>query len=96
MIIVDVELTLFRWDGIPPVVYGPNIRMPGGSSTLGLLAIHTDEGVTGHSFLGGATRGAELEGRALIGPNTKDAWLATYRFRRSNPENVNKNIILQL
>ena len=62
MKIVDVALTLFRWDGIPPVVYGPNIRMPGGSSTLGLLAVSTDEGVTGHSFLGGATRGAELEG----------------------------------
>jgi L-alanine-DL-glutamate epimerase-like enolase superfamily enzyme len=66
MKIVDAALTLFRWDGIPPVVYGPNIRMPGGSSTLGLLAISTDDGVTGHSFLGGATRGAELEGRALI------------------------------
>src|SRR5580693_8167874 len=66
MKIVDVALTLFRWDGIPPVVYGPNIRMPGGSSTLGLLAITTDDGVTGHAFLGGATRDAELEGRALI------------------------------
>jgi len=66
MKIVDVALTLFRWDGIPPVVYGPNIRMPGGPSTLGLLAISTDDGATGHSFLGGATRGAELEGRALI------------------------------
>ncbi|MGA2841084.1 MAG: enolase C-terminal domain-like protein [Steroidobacteraceae bacterium] len=66
MKIDDVALTLFRWDGIPPVVYGPNIRMPGGPSTLGLLAISTDDGATGHSFLGGATRGAELEGRALI------------------------------
>jgi L-alanine-DL-glutamate epimerase-like enolase superfamily enzyme len=66
MKIVDVALTLFRWDGIPPVIYGPNIRMPGGSSTLGLLAISTDEGVSGHAVLGGATRGAELEGRALI------------------------------
>jgi L-alanine-DL-glutamate epimerase-like enolase superfamily enzyme len=66
MKIVDVELTLFRWDGIPPVVYGPNIRLPGGSSTLWLLAITTDKGITGHSFLGGATRGAELEGRAPI------------------------------
>jgi hypothetical protein len=41
MKIVDVTLTLFTWDGIPPIRYGPNIRMPGGSSTLGLLAIVT-------------------------------------------------------
>jgi L-alanine-DL-glutamate epimerase-like enolase superfamily enzyme len=64
--IVDVKLTLFRWDGIPAVSYGINIRFPGGTSTLGLLAINTDEGVTGHAFLGGATRDAELEGRTLI------------------------------
>jgi hypothetical protein len=24
MKIVDVALTLFRWDGVPPVDYGPN------------------------------------------------------------------------
>ncbi len=66
MKIIDVKLTLFRWDGVPPVVYGLNIRLPGGASTLGLLAITTDEGVTGHAFLGGATRAAEIEARALI------------------------------
>ena len=66
MKITDVTLTLFTWDGIPPVIYGPNIRMPGGSSTLGLLAIVTDSGVTGQAFFGGANRGAETEGRSLI------------------------------
>jgi L-alanine-DL-glutamate epimerase-like enolase superfamily enzyme len=66
MKITDVTLTLFRWDGIPPVAYGLNIRLPGGSSVLGLLAIVTDDGVTGHAFLGGATRDAEIEGVALI------------------------------
>jgi L-alanine-DL-glutamate epimerase-like enolase superfamily enzyme len=64
--IVDVTLTLFRWEGIPPVSYGVNIRLPGGTSVLGLLAIITDEGVIGHAFLGGATRDAEIEGPALI------------------------------
>jgi len=66
MKIVDVKLTLFRWEGVPPVSYGPNIRLSGGTSTLGLLAIVTDEGLTGHAFLGGATRDAEIEGLALI------------------------------
>jgi L-alanine-DL-glutamate epimerase-like enolase superfamily enzyme len=66
MKIVDVTLTLFRWDGIPPVAYGMNIRLSGGAGMLGLLAIVTDEGVTGHAFLGGATRDAEIEGPALI------------------------------
>src|ERR1700734_788347 len=66
MKITDVTLTLFTWDGIPPVIYGPNIRMPGGSSTLGLLAIVTDAGITGQAFFGGANRGAETEGRSLI------------------------------
>ena len=66
MKITDVTLTLFTWDGIPAVAYGPNIRIPAGSSTLGLLAIFTDEGITGHAFFGGANRGAQIEGRALI------------------------------
>jgi L-alanine-DL-glutamate epimerase-like enolase superfamily enzyme len=64
--ITDVTLTLFTWDGIPAVAYGPNIRIPAGSSTLGLLAIFTDEGITGHAFFGGANRGAQIEGRGLI------------------------------
>src|SRR5665213_3467406 len=66
MKIIDVTLTLFTWDGIPPVIYGPNIRLPGGFSTLGLLAMVTDAGITGHAFFGGANRGAEIEGRGLI------------------------------
>jgi len=67
MKITDVTLTLFTWDGIPAVAYGPDIRIPQGSSTLGLLAIATDDGLTGHAFFGGANRGAQVEGRALIG-----------------------------
>ena len=65
MKITDVTVTLFSWDGLPQITYGPNIRLTG-SSTLGLVAISTDEGITGHSFLGGANRPADLEARALI------------------------------
>jgi L-alanine-DL-glutamate epimerase-like enolase superfamily enzyme len=66
MKIVDVTLTLFTWDGIPPVAYGPNIGMPGGSCLLGLLAITTDDGITGHAFHGSSYRSAEVDARTLI------------------------------
>jgi L-alanine-DL-glutamate epimerase-like enolase superfamily enzyme len=66
MKIVDVTLTLFTWDGIPAVAYAPDIRIAAGDSALGLLAIVTDEGITGHAFFGGANRGAQIEGRGLI------------------------------
>ena len=65
MKITDVTLTLFTWDGLPKISYGPNIKLDG-NSTLGLVSILTDQGVTGHSFLGGANRGADLEGKSLI------------------------------
>jgi len=66
MKIVDVRLTMFRWDGIPPILYGGDIPAAGGSSTMGLLAITTDEAVTGHAFLGAPNRGAEVDGPGLI------------------------------
>ncbi|OGA49557.1 MAG: mandelate racemase [Betaproteobacteria bacterium RIFCSPLOWO2_12_FULL_62_58] len=65
MKIIDVTLTLFAWDGIPETNYGPHKRF-GGSSTLGLLAIDTDEGVTGHAFLGTSRQPADLDGPALM------------------------------
>ncbi len=66
MKIVDVALTMFAWEGLPVVDYGPNITLAGGSITLGLLSITTDEGLTGHAFLGAANRGAEFDGPGLI------------------------------
>ena len=66
MKIVDVTLTMFTWDGLPRVTYGPDIPFSSGSCTLGLLAIDTDEGLTGHAFLGAANRGAEVDGPNLI------------------------------
>ena len=65
MKITDVTLTLFTWDGLPKISYGPNIKLDG-NSTLGLVSILTDQGITGHSFLGGANRGADLEAKPLI------------------------------
>jgi L-alanine-DL-glutamate epimerase-like enolase superfamily enzyme len=64
--ITDVTLTLFAWGGIPATTYGRHTGRFSGASQLGLLAITTDEGVTGHAFLGSAMRGAHLDGESLL------------------------------
>lgn len=66
MKITDVTLTLFAWDDIPPTAYAAHTGKFAGSSKIGLLAIETDEGVTGHAFLGSAYYGADLDGPNLI------------------------------
>ena len=57
MKIIDVSVTLFAWDDIPPTTYGAHSRFSG-SSALGLLRIITDEGLEGHAFLGSASNSA--------------------------------------
>ena len=52
MKITDVTLTLFSWESIPSTTYGHHTARPTGKSDLGLLAVTTDDGVTGHAFLG--------------------------------------------
>ena len=66
MKIVDVTLTLFTWGDLPVVAYGPDIPVTTGSCTMGLLAIVTDEAMTGHAFLGASNRGADFDGPGLI------------------------------
>jgi L-alanine-DL-glutamate epimerase-like enolase superfamily enzyme len=66
MRVTNVSLTLFRWEGIPTTRYGIHTGLFGGSSQLGLLAIETDDGLTGHAFLGSSTQGAELDGQTLV------------------------------
>ncbi len=66
MKITDVTLTLFAWEGIPATTYGKHTGRIADRSQLGLLTISTDEGVEGHSFLGAASRGANLDGQSLI------------------------------
>jgi len=66
MKITDVTLTLFAWDDIPPTSYAAHTGKFAGSSKLGLLAIKTDQGVTGHAFLGSAYYGADIDGQGLI------------------------------
>src|SRR6202022_4906903 len=66
MKITDVTLTLFAWESIPPTVYGQHPARPTGKSDLGLLAITTDDGITGHAFLGTSSNPASLDGPGLI------------------------------
>src|ERR1700744_3504255 len=66
MKITDVSLTLFAWDSIPPTSYGQHSARPTGKSELGLLRIHTEEGVEGPAVLGTSSNPASLDGPGLI------------------------------
>ncbi len=66
MKITDVTLTLFAWDDIPPTIYGTHTGRFSGQSALGLLSLVTDQGLTGHAFLGSAMNAATNDGQALI------------------------------
>jgi L-alanine-DL-glutamate epimerase-like enolase superfamily enzyme len=56
MRITDLSITLHRWE-VPPTTYRESFG--GGSTDVGVVAIGTDDGVVGHSFLGSASAGAD-------------------------------------
>ena len=58
MKVTDITLTMFKW-AIPPWRVGQMSPL-GGERQLGVVTIHTDEGVEGHSFLGSARQGADV------------------------------------
>lgn len=64
MKITDVTLTMFKWGG-GHAQYGTHNPLVQ-ESQIGLLSIETDEGVTGHSFLGASYRSAEIEAWSMI------------------------------
>ena len=66
MKITEVTLTLFAWDDIPATSYGSHTGRFSGASKLGLLKIQTDQGVTGHAFLGSAFFPADSDGGSLV------------------------------
>ena len=67
MKITDLSITLFAWDDIPARQFGRHTgRMAAGRSDLGLVAITTDDGVTGHAFLGSSTRGASFDAATIV------------------------------
>ncbi len=66
MKIDDVTITIFTWDNIPATRYTSGSQTAGGAGNLGLLRIHTDQGLEGHAFLGSATNPASMDGPQLI------------------------------
>lgn len=66
MKITDVTLTLFAWKGLPLITYGAHTAAGNGESQMGLLAIETDAGITGHAFLGSSRNGADSEAGTVI------------------------------
>src|SRR5271154_874741 len=66
MKITDVTLTLFSWESIPSTIYGHHTARPTGKSDLGLLAVTTDDGITGHAFPGPSAAPESLDGPGLI------------------------------
>ena len=66
MKITDVTLTLFKWENIPVVYHMGGAGSSSPEVQMGLVTIHTDEGVEGHAFLGASMRGANLDGLTLI------------------------------
>jgi L-alanine-DL-glutamate epimerase-like enolase superfamily enzyme len=55
MKVTDLTITLHNWD-VPTTTYSDQA---GGLKQVGVVAIKTDEGVEGHSFLGSAFQGAD-------------------------------------
>ncbi len=93
MTITDVSITLFRWD-IPAWKAGK--RTYGGERHLGVVTIHTDEGVDGHAFLGTARVNADMYSGPLmewlkptvVGCNPLDTgalWTAMWKHNRYVP-----------
>src|ERR1700730_16456152 len=66
MKVTDVTLTLFACESTPSTTYGHHTARPTGKSDLGLLAITTDDGITGHAFLCTPSKLASLDGPGII------------------------------
>lgn len=56
MKITDLSIRVHRW-AVPPTTYRDSFG--GGSTDVGVVTVHTDEDVVGHSFLGSASAGVD-------------------------------------
>jgi L-alanine-DL-glutamate epimerase-like enolase superfamily enzyme len=66
MKITDVTVTLFAWDDIPATQYGSHAARFAGRSDLGLVEIQTDQGVSGHAFLGSSSAPASHDVQTVL------------------------------
>ena len=90
MKITDLSVTLFKWDS-PAWTTGKMAF--GGVRRLGVVTVHTDEGIEGHSFLGSARESADVFcgplvewlKPTLVGRNPLDTgalWAAMWKHNR--------------
>ncbi len=67
MKITDVTVTLWEWKDIPPIQYTRAATATGTRTVqMGLLKIHTDEGIEGISFLGSSFGSAAQDGPFVV------------------------------
>jgi L-alanine-DL-glutamate epimerase-like enolase superfamily enzyme len=59
--ITDISVTMVSWENIPAARYGNANPATVGRSDIGVVAIETDAGITGHAFLGASFRPAHLD-----------------------------------
>jgi len=87
MKIDEVTLTIFTWPGIPATRYTSGSQTAGGAGNLGLLRIHTDQGLEGNAFLGSATNPAAMDGPQPYAwkraPRTRSPSMRRWRRARS-------------
>jgi L-alanine-DL-glutamate epimerase-like enolase superfamily enzyme len=96
MKITDVSVTMFNWNSAP---WQTGTGSFGGKRLLGIVTIHTDEGVEGHAFLGSSRQGADAYAGPLIefvkpflvGQNPLDSgaiWERMWKMNRSVSTNA--------
>ena len=96
MKITDVSVTMFNWKSAPWRTGAGNF---GGATLLGIVTVHTDEGVDGHAFLGSSRQGADAHTGpllqfikpAIMGANPLDSgaiWQKMWKMNRSVSTNA--------
>jgi L-alanine-DL-glutamate epimerase-like enolase superfamily enzyme len=94
--ITDVSVTMFNWKS---EAWRTGTGAFGGHRLLGVVTVHTDEGVEGHAFLGSSRQGAdayagpliEFVKPALVGANPLDSgaiWQRLWKMNRSVSTNA--------
>jgi len=96
MKITDLSVTMFNWNSAP---WQTGTGSFGGKRLLGIVTVHTDEGVEGHAFLGSSRQGADAYAGPLIefvkpflvGQNPLDSgaiWERMWKMNRSVSTNA--------
>ncbi len=96
MKITDLSVTMFNWNSD---LWGVGSGSFGGHKLLGIVTVHTDEGVEGHAFLGSSRQGADAYAGPLmefikpflVGRNPLDSgaiWERLWKMNRSVSTNA--------